>query len=114
MADTLFTRIIKREIAAAIVFEDDRVIAIRDINPKAPKHILIIPKKIIPRIGEASAEDESLLGHLLTVAAEIARNEGVEKSGYRLVINHGKDAGESVPHLHLHLLGGRPMVWPPG
>ena len=114
MSDTLFTRIIKREIPATIVFEDDRAIAIRDINPQAPKHILVIPKQVIARAGEAKASDEATLGHLVTVAAEIARKEGIDKTGYRLVINHGKDAGESVPHLHLHLLGGRPMAWPPG
>lgn len=114
MADTLFTRIIKREIPATIIYEDDRAIAIRDINPKAPKHVLIIPKKLISRVAAAKAEDEAILGHLLTVAAEIARKEGIESSGYRLVINSGPDAGESVPHLHVHLLGGRPMAWPPG
>ena len=114
MPDTLFTKIIKREIPAKIVHEDDQAIAIRDINPKAPTHILVIPKKVIPRIGEAKAENEAVLGHLLTVAAEIARKEGIDQTGYRLVINHGKDAGESVPHLHVHLLGGRAMAWPPG
>lgn len=114
MADTLFTKIIKREIPAKVVHEDDRSIAIRDINPKAPTHILVIPKQVIPRIGDAKSEDEGVLGHLLIVAAEIARKEGIDKTGYRLVINHGKDAGESVPHLHVHLLGGRSMAWPPG
>jgi histidine triad (HIT) family protein len=89
-------------------------LAIRDINPKAPTHILVMPKKELPRIGAATTEDEPLLGHLLTVAAEIARKEGVEKSGYRLVINSGRDAGESVPHLHVHLLAGRALHWPPG
>ena len=114
MADTLFTKIIERKIPAAIVFEDDRAIAIRDINPKAPHHILIIPKQVIPRMADAHAPDEAILGHLLMVAAEVARQESIESSGYRLVINNGPDAGESVPHLHVHLLGGRSMAWPPG
>ncbi len=99
---------------AAIVYEDDRALAFRDINPKAPVHILVVPKKGIARISEVRAEDEPLLGHLLTVAAQIARQEGIDDSGYRLVINKGRDAGESVPHLHVHLLGGRAMGWPPG
>ena len=114
MADTLFTKILKREIPGTIVYEDERAFAIRDINPKAPTHILVIPKQVIPRVGDATASDEAVLGHLLTVAAGIARKEGVDKTGYRLAINHGRDAGESVPHLHVHLLGGRPMAWPPG
>jgi histidine triad (HIT) family protein len=114
MSDTLFTKILKREIPGTIVYEDDRSFAIRDINPKAPTHILVIPKQVIPRVGDATASDEAVLGHLLTAAAQIARNEGVDKTGYRLVINNGRDAGESVPHLHVHLLGGRPMAWPPG
>lgn len=114
MPDTLFTRIIKREIPATIVHEDDRCIAIRDINPQAPTHILVIPKPVLARLADAKSDDEPLLGHLLVIAAQIARNEGVEKTGYRLVINNGRDAGESVPHLHVHLLGGRAMAWPPG
>ena len=114
MSDTLFTKILKREIQGTIVYEDDRSFAIRDINPKAPTHILVIPKQVIPRVGDAAASDEAVLGHLLTSAAEIARKEGVDKTGYRLVINNGRDAGESVPHLHVHLLGGRPLAWPPG
>lgn len=114
MADTLFIRILKKEIPGTIVYEDDHSFALRDINPKAPTHILVIPKKVIARAGETTADDEAVLGHLLTVAAQIARKEGVDKTGYRLVINNGRDAGESVPHLHVHLLGGRPMAWPPG
>ncbi len=114
MADNIFAKIIRKEVPAAIVYEDDRALAFRDINPKAPVHILVVPKKDIARISEARTEDEPLLGHLLTVAAQIARQEGIDDSGYRLVINKGRDAGESVPHLHVHLLGGRAMGWPPG
>ena len=114
MADNIFAKIIRKEIPAKIVYEDDRVLAFRDIDAKAPVHILIVPKKDIARVSEAQAGDEALLGHLLTVAAEVARKEGIDGTGYRLVINKGAHAGESVPHLHLHLLGGRPMSWPPG
>jgi histidine triad (HIT) family protein len=114
MADNIFAKIIRKEIPAKIVYEDDQVLAFRDVEPKASTHILIVPKKDITRVSEATAEDEPLLGHLLTVAAKIARKEGIDGTGYRLVINNGAHAGESVPHLHLHLLGGRPMDWPPG
>ncbi len=114
MADNIFAKIITKEIPAKIVYEDERVLAFRDIGPKAPVHVLIVPKKEIARVSEATAADEALLGHLLTVAAEVARREGVDDTGYRLVINKGPHAGESVPHLHMHLLGGRPMAWPPG
>lgn len=111
---TLFEKICAREIPASIVFEDERCIAFRDISPQAPIHILVIPRKAIPRIGMASAEDEALLGHLLLTAAAVARSEGIAESGYRLVINNGRDGGEAVPHLHIHLLGGRSLLWPPG
>lgn len=114
MADNLFAKIIRKEIPATIVYEDDRALAFRDIGPKAPVHILVVPKQDIARVSEAAAGDEPLLGHLLTVAAAIARQEGIDKTGYRLVINNGRDAGESVPHLHIHLLGGRALEWPPG
>lgn len=114
MPDNIFAKIIRKEIPATIVYEDDRALAFRDNGPKAPVHILIIPKKDIARVSEATAADEPLLGHLLTVAAEIARKEGIDGTGYRLVINKGAHAGESVPHLHIHLLGGRLMAWPPG
>jgi len=110
----IFEKIIAREIPAAIVYEDDRVLAFRDVNPKAPVHVLIIPKKNIPRLSEAGPDDHQVLGHLLLKAAEVARQLGLTKSGYRLVINNGPDAGESVPHLHCHILGGRAMAWPPG
>ena len=113
MSKTLFEKIVAREIPAQIVFEDDLVLAFRDINPKAPTHVLIILKKAIPRIAEAADEDRDLLGHLLLKAAEVARKLDL-KEGYRLVINNGPDGGETVPHLHCHILGGRPLAWPPG
>ncbi len=113
MADTIFTKIIKREIPAQIVHEDDRCVAFRDIHPQAPTHILIIPRKPIARVGEAALADADLLGHLLLTAAVIAKKEKLD-GGYRLVLNNGRDGGETVPHLHLHLLGGRLMNWPPG
>ncbi len=114
MSKTLFEKIIAREIPATIVYEDELVIAFRDIKPQAPTHVLIIPKKPIPRIAEATADDKAVLGHLLLKAAEVARELGLQSSGYRLVFNNGPDAGEAVPHLHCHILGGRKMTWPPG
>ena len=111
---TSFEKIIAREIPAKIVFEDDDVIAFHDVDPKAPVHVLIIPKRIIPRLAEAQESDAPLLGKLLTTAAKVARALGVAESGYRVVINSGPDAGESVPHLHVHLLGQRSLSWPPG
>lgn len=111
---TLFERIIAREIPATIVHEDDRAIVLRDIHPQAPVHLLVIPKKPISRLNEASDGDEALLGHLLLVAAKAARQEGLGATGFRVVINNGPDAGESVPHLHVHVLGGRSLDWPPG
>lgn len=111
---TLFERIINREVPAQIIHEDDQCVAIRDINPQAPVHVLVIPKKPIARLGEAAAGDAAVLGHLLLIAAAIAKREGIEESGYRVVLNQGRHAGESVPHLHVHLLGGRQMKWPPG
>ncbi len=111
---TLFEKIIAREIPADIVFEDDLCLAFRDIAPQAPVHILVVPKRAIPRVGESLPADADLLGHLLVTAGQIARAEGVADSGFRLVINNGTDGGEAVPHLHVHLLGGRPMAWPPG
>lgn len=111
---TLFEQIINREVPAQIIYEDDQCVAIRDINPQAPLHVLVIPKKAIPRLGEATDSDETLLGHLLLTAAEIAKREGIAENGYRVVVNQGWHAGESVPHLHFHVLGGRQMKWPPG
>ena len=111
---TLFEKIIRRDIPAGIVHEDNEIIAVHDVNPQAPVHVLIIPKKAVPRIGEAGPEDAALLGKLLLASARIAQTLGVYDSGYRLVVNHGRDAGETIPHLHVHLLGGRPLGWPPG
>ena len=110
---TLFSRIIAREIAADIVYEDDLCLAFRDINPQAPTHVLVIPKKEIPRLADAQEEDQALLGHLLLAAGKIARQLDVEDA-FRLAVNNGAQAGQSVFHLHLHLLAGRPFHWPPG
>jgi histidine triad (HIT) family protein len=112
--DCLFCRIIAGEIPAEIVHTDDASVAIRDINPQAPTHILVIPREHIESLDEASQRDEATLGHLLRVAARLANQEGLSESGYRTVINTGAGAGQSVFHLHVHLLGGRQMNWPPG
>ena len=114
MSKTIFQKIIDREIPAKLAHEDEQCIAIHDINPQAPVHVLIIPKQLIPRVGEATATDQAVLGHLLLTGAALAKQLGVAESGYRLVINNGRDGGESVPHLHVHLLGKRPLAWPPG
>jgi len=114
MAKTLFERIGDGEIPAQIVYQDDKVLAFRDIKPGAPTHVLIVPRKPIPRIAEARPEDHQVLGHLLLKAAQVAEQLGLKETGYRLVINNGPDASESVPHLHMHILGGRKMSWPPG
>jgi histidine triad (HIT) family protein len=110
---TIFQKIIDREIPADIVFEDEWVLAFRDIDPKAPTHVLVIPKRPIARIADATEADTELLGRLLLAAAKVAEQDGLE-SGYRLVINNGVHGGQAVYHLHLHLLGGRQMTWPPG
>lgn len=111
---TLFEKIIARQIPARIAYEDDQVLAFHDIQPQAPTHVLIVPKKPIARIAEAANDDQALLGHLLLKAAHVAGLLGLQPTGFRLVINNGRDGGESVPHLHCHILGGRPMSWPPG
>lgn len=111
---TLFEKIMAGQIPAEFLHQDEFCVAIRDINPQAPVHLLIIPRHPLPRLGEARPEDAALLGHLLVVAGELARQTGIEASGYRVVINHGRDGGETVPHLHVHLLGRRPLHWPPG
>ena len=110
---TLFEKIIDRDITAEIEHEDDECIVIHDIDPQAPTHLLVIPKKVIPRIAEASIDDAQLLGHLLLTAASVARSLNLE-NGFRVVVNNGSDGGETVPHLHVHVLGGRAMTWPPG
>jgi histidine triad (HIT) family protein len=110
---TIFKKILDKEIPADIVYEDDRCIAIRDISPKAPTHVLVIPRQEIVSLVEASDENASLLGHLLVVAARLAAQLGLT-NGYRTVINCGRDGGQTVDHLHIHLLGGRPLNWPPG
>jgi len=112
-SDTIFGKIIRREIPADIVYEDDLILAFRDVHPQAPVHILIIPKQNIPQLSAASYEDQELLGHLLFGATLIAEQMGLSE-GYRIVINNGKNGGQTVDHLHCHLLGGRALVWPPG
>jgi len=113
MAKTVFQRIIDRELPARIEYEDAQCIVIHDLEPAAPVHVLIIPKNVIPRIGEATDADSAVLGHLLVVAGVVAKQLKLAK-GFRLVVNHGPDACETVPHLHIHLLGGRQLGWPPG
>jgi histidine triad (HIT) family protein len=113
MTDNIFLKIVERKIPADIVYEDDRSLAFRDINPQAPVHVLIIPKKVIPTHADVTEADKELLGHLHLVAAKLAQQLGL-KDGYRLVLNCQEGAGQTVPHLHLHLLGGRAMHWPPG
>lgn len=113
MSDTIFSKIIRREIPAKIVYEDDLALAFEDINPQAPTHILVIPKQPIPRLSTTKEEDQALLGHLLLTVAKVANLAGL-KNGYRVVINDGQDGGQTVYHLHLHILGDRSMTWPPG
>lgn len=110
---TLFSKIIDREIPAEIEYEDELCVAIHDIEPKAPTHLLIIPKKPIPRMNEIQGNDEALIGHLIRVASRLSKKLNLE-GGFRVVINNGEDAGETVPHLHVHMLAGRPLTWPPG
>lgn len=111
---TIFEKIIDREIPADIVHEDEVCICFRDIAPQAPVHLLVVPKKRIVRVGLAEDEDLSILGHLLLTAKSVAKQEGFAEDGFRLVINNGSDGGEEVPHLHIHVLAGRKMTWPPG
>jgi len=112
--ETIFHKIIRGEIPADVVFEDETVLAFRDVNPVSPIHILVIPKKTLPGLDDATESDKALLGHMLYVVAEIARKEGIAKDGYRTVINCGEDGGQTVFQLHMHLLGGREHGWPPG
>eukprot|EP00054_Salpingoeca_dolichothecata_P037856 m.12072 g.12072 ORF g.12072 m.12072 type:complete len:128 (+) comp7950_c0_seq1:142-525(+) len=112
--DTIFGKIIRKEIPSDIVFEDEQCLAFKDIQPQAPTHILVIPKKAISGISKAEDDDEGLLGHLLLVARKVAKDVGLAGDGYRLVINDGPNGAQSVYHLHVHILGGRQMKWPPG
>ena len=113
MSDTIFGKIIRKEIPADIIYEDDYCLGFRDITPQAPTHILVIPKKPIPKLAEATADDKELLGHMLLTVKAIATQEGLD-NGYRVVINTDQDGGQTVFHLHMHLLGGRALGWPPG
>lgn len=114
MSDDLFEKIVRREIPADIVFEDDDILAFRDISPQAPVHILVIPKKRIPAVNDLAMDQAGLVGRMVLVAKELAVQEGIDGDGYRLVMNCNDHGGQSVAHIHLHLLGGRQMKWPPG
>lgn len=114
MGDTIFSKIILKEIPAEIVYEDDNVLAFKDIAPQAPIHILVIPKKEIPTVNDITEDDIPIVGKLVFVAKQLAKKFNIDANGYRLVINCNQDAGQAVYHLHLHLLGGRKFVWPPG
>lgn len=113
MSETIFTKIINKEIPADIVYEDDLCLAFRDINPQAPVHLLVIPKKSLPTLTDAGSTDQELLGHLMLVANKVAEKEGVGDA-YRLVLNNGAGAGQEVLHVHFHVMAGRPFNWPPG
>jgi len=114
MSKTLFEKICDREIPADIVYEDELCVAFRDIAPQAPVHLLVVPRKPIPRIAEAGDEDQELIGHLFLTARKVAKEQGLAEKGFRIVVNNGPDGGEAVPHLHIHILAGRQMKWPPG
>lgn len=114
MSDCLFCKIAEKKIPSKIVHEDDRVVAFEDVNPQAPVHVLVIPRKHVASVSELNEADAGLLGHLMLIGAAVAKQKGVAESGYRLVANTGRNAGQTVFHLHFHLLGGRPMHWPPG
>lgn len=114
MTTCLFCRIIERAVPSKIIYEDDQALAFEDINPQAPIHALVIPKRHVESIQEVRSTETSLLGHLLLTCTRIAQEKGIAASGYRIVTNTGRDAGQSIFHLHFHVLGGRPMAWPPG
>jgi histidine triad (HIT) family protein len=114
MADCLFCKIIDRKIPSTVVYEDDRVLAFNDIDPQAPTHVLIVPKRHIPTLNDIGTEDDQIVGELVRCAAMIAKERGVSETGYRTLFNTNRGAGQSVFHIHLHLLGGRPLAWPPG
>lgn len=113
MQDNIFLKIVNKEIPANIIHEDDHCIAFHDVNPQAPVHVLLVPRKVIPTHGDLQPEDQGLIGHLHLVARRLAEQLGID-DGYRLVVNCKERAGQSVPHLHMHLLGGRNLTWPPG
>ena len=114
MFGCVFCQIVSRNMPATILYEDEQCVAFQDINPKAPVHVLVVPRKHLPSLNEQLAKDETLLGHLLTVAARMAKEKGIDGTGYRIVINTNAEAGQTVFHLHVHVLGGRIMRWPPG
>ncbi|QEG37361.1 histidine triad nucleotide-binding protein [Bythopirellula goksoeyrii] len=114
MEKTLFEKIADKEIPAEIVYEDDQCVAFRDVNPQAPTHVLVIPREPIPSLESLAETNAPLLGHLWMVIRDVARQEGIAQGGYRVVVNCGQDGGQTVDHLHFHVLGGRPLQWPPG
>jgi histidine triad (HIT) family protein len=114
MSDCLFCRIVKREIPASIVYEDDQVVAFNDINPQAPTHVLVVPKRHIASLNDLQAEDDQIVGEMVRRAATLAKERGLSERGFRTVFNTNRDAGQTVFHIHLHLVGGRTMTWPPG
>jgi len=114
MAETIFGKILAGELPADFVYEDDQAVAFRDLNPAAPVHVLVIPRKPIQSIAFATDEDAAILGHLVTVCRKVAAQEGLAEGGYRIVTNIGREGGQTVDHLHFHVLGGRPFTWPPG
>ncbi|PWT79449.1 MAG: histidine triad nucleotide-binding protein [Blastocatellia bacterium] len=114
MVDCLFCKIVNRQIPASVVYEDERVLAFNDINPQAPTHVLVVPKRHIASLNEIGVEDDQMVGEIVRRAAALARERGISESGFRTVFNTNREAGQTVFHIHLHLLGGRPMRWPPG
>ena len=114
MSNCLFCKIVNREIPAAVVYEDDRVLAFNDLNPQAPSHVLVIPKRHVTSLNDLGPDDDALIGEVVRRAAAIASDRGLATGGFRTVFNTGRDGGQTVFHIHLHLLGGRPMTWPPG
>ena len=114
MSDCIFCKIVSGDIPSTKIYEDEQVIAFRDINPQAPTHILVVPKRHIPGVNELAEQDEALVGHVYGVIARLVRELGIAETGYRVVVNSGADGQQSVPHLHFHVLGGRLLAWPPG
>jgi histidine triad (HIT) family protein len=114
MADCLFCKVVAGQVPATLVFQNDRVVAFKDITPRAPTHVLIVPRRHIATLNELSPEDDALVGEMMRAAAAIAKEQGLSERGYRTVFNCNAEAGQTVFHIHLHLLGGRPMTWPPG